>query len=124
MQVTPLSFNLVLPPIFYNQPKHIFVLNRTLFSQTLTIVPHLFLHGFSKMVYEHFLGCFIPENPSLGFLELFQVTTIVIHVYIPRLVALVLGANRLMAMAKDNGNLHPITMGEVFFQLINRSIIL
>jgi hypothetical protein len=31
-----------------------------MFSQTLAITPHLFLHGLSKMVYEHFLGYFIP----------------------------------------------------------------
>jgi hypothetical protein len=35
--------------------------------------------------------------------------------YIPRLVALVLGASRLLAMAKDIGGLRPIIIGEVFF---------
>jgi hypothetical protein len=38
--------------------------------------------------------------------------------------ALVLGANRLLAMAKDIGNLHPIIVGEAFSRLINRSIVL
>ncbi len=67
---------------------------------------------------------FIPEDPSSWFSELFQVAIIVIHANIPRLVALVLGVNRLMAMAKDNDNLHLIVVAEVFFQLISHSIIL
>jgi hypothetical protein len=35
-----------------------------------------------------------------------------------------LGANKLLAMAKDTGGLHPITMSEVFLRLISRYIIL
>jgi hypothetical protein len=35
-----------------------------------------------------------------------------------------LGANRLLAMAKDIGGLFPITIGEVFLQLISHSIVL
>jgi hypothetical protein len=35
-----------------------------------------------------------------------------------------LGANRLLAMAKDIGGLRPIAINEVFFQIINRSIAL
>jgi hypothetical protein len=38
--------------------------------------------------------------------------------------ALMLGANRLLAMAKDIGGLLPITIGEVFFQLISHFIVL
>jgi hypothetical protein len=34
------------------------------------------------------------------------------------LMALMLGACKLLAMAKDIGGLHPIAIGEVFFQLI------
>jgi hypothetical protein len=40
------------------------------------------------------------------------------------LVALVLGANKLLAMAKDTDDLYPIAMGEVSIRLINRSIVL
>jgi hypothetical protein len=65
------------------------------------------------MVYEHLSGCFILEDPSLGFSELFQVVTIV-RGDILRLVALVLGANKLLAMAKDIGGLHLNAVGEVF----------
>jgi hypothetical protein len=36
----------------------------------------------------------------------------------------VLGANKLLAMAKDISGLCPITIGEMFFQLISRSIVL
>jgi hypothetical protein len=38
--------------------------------------------------------------------------------------ALVLGANRLMAMAKDNGGLYPIVVNEVFLRLISHFIVL
>jgi len=35
-------------------------------------------------------------------------------------VALVLGTNKLLAMAKDTEDLHPIVISEIFFQLINQ----
>jgi hypothetical protein len=38
--------------------------------------------------------------------------------------ALVLGASKLLAMAKDFGNFRPIVIGEVFFRFISRSIVL
>jgi hypothetical protein len=43
---------------------------------------------------------------------------------IPRLVALMLGANKLLVMANDIGGFRPIVVGEVFLRLINRSIVL
>jgi hypothetical protein len=109
---------------FYYQLEHIFVLDRTLFTQALTTTPHLSLGGFFEMVYEHLLGCFIPEDPSLGFWELFQAIVVVSHGDIFKSMALMLRVNRLLAMAKDIGGLHPIAIGEVFFQLINHSIVL
>jgi hypothetical protein len=62
------------------------------------------------MVYEHLLKCFILNDPSLGFLELFQVV-VVANGNIFRLLALVLGVNRLLAMLKDIGSFHLITIG-------------
>ncbi len=38
--------------------------------------------------------------------------------------ALMLGASKLLAMAKDSGGFHPIVIGKMFFQPINRSIVL
>jgi hypothetical protein len=76
------------------------------------------------MVYEHLLRCFIPKDASSCFSKLFQVATIVIHGDIPRSMALMLGANRLLAMAKDTNGFHLIAMGEVFLRLISCSIIL
>ncbi len=120
----PLPFDLVLPPIFYYQLEHIFFLDRTLFAQALTIAPHLFLNGLFGMVYEHLLRCFILEDPSLGFSKLFQIVTTIVHGDIFRLVALVLGAIKLLAMAKDFGGFRPIVVGEMFFRFISRSIVL
>jgi hypothetical protein len=65
------------------------------------------------MVYEHLSKCFIAKDPSSRFLELFQVVIVVAHGDIPMSVALVLGASRLLAMAKDINGLH-LTIGEVF----------
>jgi hypothetical protein len=76
------------------------------------------------MVSEHLLGRFILEDPSSRFSELFQVMTIVVCGDILRFMALVLGVSRLFAMAKDISGLHPIVVGEVFLQLISRSIVL
>jgi hypothetical protein len=67
------------------------------------------------MIYEHFLRCFILEDPSLGFSKLFQVATIVAHGVIFKSMALVLGVKRLLAMAKDTGGLRPIAICKVFF---------
>jgi hypothetical protein len=52
-QLHPLSSNLVFLRIFYYQFEHIFVLDKTMFTQTLATIPHLSLSGLSKMVYEH-----------------------------------------------------------------------
>ncbi len=38
--------------------------------------------------------------------------------------ALTLGANKLLVMAKDTCGLHPIVVGEVFLQLISRYVVL
>jgi hypothetical protein len=66
------------------------------------------------MVYEHFLGCFIPKDPSSGFSKLFQVAIIIVCGDIPKLMALVMGANKLLAMVKDIGNLHLIIVSKMF----------
>jgi hypothetical protein len=66
------------------------------------------------MVYEHLLGCFMPEDPSSGFSELFQVVVAMACGDTPSLMVLVLGANRLLVMAKNIGGLCPIVVGEVF----------
>ncbi len=77
------------------------------------------LGGFFGIVYEHLLICFILEDPSLRFLELFQDVVTVARGDIFRSLALVFGANRLLAMAKDLGGFHPIIVSDVFFQLIS-----
>jgi hypothetical protein len=69
-------------------------------AQALTTTPHLFLSGFFGMVYEHLLGCFILEDPSSWFSKIFQAVVVTCG-QIPRLVGLMLGANKLLIMAKD-----------------------
>ncbi len=76
--ITPLPLDRVPPLIFYYHPEHTFVLDRTLFAWAITITPRLFLDGLFGIVYEHFSRCFILEDPSSGFLELFQAIVIII----------------------------------------------
>ncbi len=75
------------------------------------------------MVYEHFSKCFILEDPSSGFLKLFQVI-IITHGDILKSVALMLGTIKLLAMAKDTNGLRFIIVSKLFFRLINHSIVL
>jgi hypothetical protein len=103
---------------------HTFFINKSLFAQALTIVPYLFSGGFSRMIYEHFSRCFIPKDPSLRFSELFQTFATIIREDISRSMALMLGVNRLLVMAKDIGGLCPVVVNKVFFLLIIRSIVL
>jgi hypothetical protein len=110
----PPSFKPCITSIFDFQPKHVFVLDKTLFTQPLTIVPHLFLKGLSGMVYEHLSKCFIPKDPSSQFSKLFQVIVIT-HDNILKLMALVLGESRLLAMVKDISGLHLIAIKKVIF---------
>ncbi len=70
-------------------------------AQALTTTPHLFLSGFFGMVYEHLS-------------ELFLVVIVVSCGDIPKLVALALGASRLLVMAKDTCGFRLIAIGWVF----------
>ncbi len=77
------------------------------------------------MVYEYLSRCFILKDPSLKFLKLFQVVTTTIACGdILRSMALMLGVNKLLAMAKDTSGIHPITVSKVFFLFISSSIVL
>jgi hypothetical protein len=99
-------------------------MDKTLFAQTLTIIPHLSLGGLYGMVYEHLSNYFILENPSLGFSELFQATVVVAHGDILKSMALMLGVNKLLAMARDSKGLHLIAIGKMFSSIISCFIIL
>jgi len=76
------------------------------------------------MVYEHLSNYFILENPSLGFSKLFQATVVVAHGDIRKSMALMLGANKLLAMARDSKGLHLIAIGKMFSSIISCFIIL
>ncbi len=95
-----------------------------MFAQAFAIAAHLFLDELSRMVYEHLSKCFIPEEPSSEFLKLFQAVVAITRGDILRSVALMMGVNRLLAMAKDTNFLHPIVVSKTFFRLINHSIVL
>jgi hypothetical protein len=58
------------------------------------------------------------RGPSSGILKLFQAIDVIARGDIPKLVALVLGANKLLAMAKDISGIRLIVIGEGFFNLL------
>ncbi len=122
-QLHPLLLVHVFSVMFDYKLEHTFILNRTLFMQALAIVPYLFFKLF-RMVYEHFSRCFIPKDPSSRFSKLFQVVITIAHGDIFKFMALMLGANRLLAMAKDTASLRLITICEMFLRLISCSIVL
>jgi hypothetical protein len=62
-QLHPLPSKHVPPLIFNYQQQPTFILNNVLFAQTLTIVPHMFSSGLSKMVDEHLWGTFREHYP-------------------------------------------------------------
>jgi len=66
------------------------------------------------------------KGPIFKVSELFHVVVVVvvIHGEILRLMALVLGANILLAMVKDIGGFCSIVVSEMFLRFINRSIVL
>jgi len=66
------------------------------------------------MAIKRWSRCLILEDPSLGFLELFQIVAIV-HEDIFRSMVLMLGASKLLTMAKNIGGFCSIVMGEMFF---------
>jgi len=99
-------------------------MDNILFTHVLAVAPNLSSGGLFEMVYEHLSGCFILEDPSSGFSKLFQVVSTIARGDILRLVALVLGVNRLVALAKDIKCFCFIVVGETFFQFISHSIIL
>jgi hypothetical protein len=87
----------------------------SLFAQALTTTLHWFLSGLFGMIYEHISKCFISKDPPLRFPELFQTIVVVVHGDILKSMALALGVNKLLAMAKDTSGLHFIVVSKVFF---------
>ncbi len=59
-----------------------------------------------------------------GFIQLPKLGSHVAVSYIPRLVARVLGENKLLALTKAFGGIHPIVVREVFYQLMNIALCL
>ncbi len=95
-----------------------------MFIQALATTRHLSSGGFPGMVFEHFSKCFILEDPSSRFSKLFQVVVIVVCGDIFKSMALMLGASRLLAIAKDTSGFHHIIVSEMFIQFINHSVVL
>jgi hypothetical protein len=98
-------------------------MDKILFAQTLAIIPHLSLSGLYGMVYDHLSNYFILKNPSLGFSELFQAIVVIAHGDIFRSMALMLGVNKLLVMARDSKGLHLIAIGKMFSSIISCFII-
>jgi len=58
------------------------------------------------MVYEHLSKCFIPNDPFSKFSKLLQATNVIAHGDILKSMAVMLGASKLLVMAKDTRGLY------------------
>jgi len=59
-----------------------------------------------------------------GFTQLHELGSHVTVNHIPRLVAGILGENKLLALAKPFGGIHPIVRRKAFYQLMNKAFCL
>jgi hypothetical protein len=66
------------------------------------------------MVYEHLSIYFIPQDPSSNFLKLLEAINAIARGDILRSMALMLGANKLLTVAKDIEGLCFVVVGKVF----------
>ncbi len=76
---------------------------------------HLSTSGHSRMVFEHLLKCFHPEDSACGFPQLFQFCSHITQGHIPPQIAHVLGAVHFLTMTKPLGGVHLIAMGESLY---------
>jgi hypothetical protein len=78
----------------------------------------------SNMVFKHLQDLFNPKDLINNISQLFMVCCYVIVGHISRSIAKALGVTRLLTLAKPSSGIQPIVIGEVFYQLVNRTLCL
>ncbi|KAL2649955.1 hypothetical protein R1flu_018083 [Riccia fluitans] len=74
------------------------------------------------MVFELLRDCFTLEDPASGFDLLFDLCTHIAQGRVSPSMAYLLGASRLLALEKPSGDVRPIAVGEVLYQLVARTL--
>ncbi len=78
-------------------------------------MPHLSENGPCRMVFEHLQDCFHPKDLTSGYPQLFQLCSHIVKGHIPRQIACVLSATRLLAMTKPLNGINPIIVGKTLY---------
>jgi hypothetical protein len=94
------------------------------FKSTFIWSSHLLVSGFSCIVFEHLQNLFDLEDSTNAFPQLFQVCSHVVMNHIPMPIVWVFGATKLLALAKSFEGIHLIVVGEVLYQLVNKTLFL
>jgi hypothetical protein len=75
------------------------------------------------MVFEHLRDLFDPKDSANNFSQLFPMCFYVATGHIPRSITNALGAIKLLALIKPFSGIRPIAIGELLYQLVNRTFL-
>jgi len=79
---------------------------------------------FLGMVFEHLQNIFDPKDLDNGFSHLFLVCSFVVTWRILESIAKAFGVVKLLTLVKPFGGIRSIAIGEVLYQLVNRTLCL
>ncbi len=94
------------------------------FRSIFFCMSHLSTYGPSSTVFKHLQDYFHLKDSTNGFIQLHQLCSHVAINYISRFVVPILGANRLLALAKFFGGIHLIAVGKTLYWLMNKALCL
>jgi hypothetical protein len=102
---------------------HKFGLLFDFFKVAFICMYHLLIGGHYSMVFEHFWNSFDLEDSTNNFSNLFLMCSYVVVGCLLEIIFQILGTVRLLTLAKPSKGIWPIAMGEVLYQLVNRSFV-
>jgi hypothetical protein len=74
------------------------------------------------MVFEHLWDAFDLQDSTIGFIQLLQLNSHVAMGHFPGANTCVLGAAKLLALAKPLGNIKPIAVNKIFYWLVSTTL--
>lgn len=87
-------------------------------------MPHLSTREHSSIVFEHLWDVFNLKEFANNFIHLHQLNSHVAMDHFLGSIVHILGATKLLTLAKPSGGIKPIAMGKVFYQLVNGALCL
>jgi hypothetical protein len=76
------------------------------------------------MVYELLRDYFVPDDSASGFDLFFEICKHIVHGHVPPSISRLLVASRVLALEKQAKGIRPITIGEVIYRLIGRTLVI